>query len=124
MLFNAYALDSILLLAHNTCMSWDVKLDEAFDPEFDALSAGVQDELLAHAKLLEEFGPTLGRPRVDTLNGSRHANMKELRFDADGGVWRVAFAFDPKRQAILLVAGDKAGTSGRRFYKVLIKKAD
>ena len=45
---------------------------------------------LAHAGLLEQFGPTLGRPHVDTLNGSRHANMKELRFDADKGVWRLA----------------------------------
>ena len=46
--------------------------------------------------------------------GSRHANMKELRFDADDGVWRVAFAFDPKRKAILLVAGDKSGGTWRR----------
>jgi len=50
--------------------------------------------------------------------------MKELRFDADNGVWRVAFAFDPKRQAVLLVAGNKAGTSRKRFYKQLVKKAD
>jgi len=84
----------------------------------------VQDELLAHARLLEEFGPRLGRPRADTLNGSKHANMKELRFDADDGVWRVAFAFDSQRKAILLVAGDKSGVSQDRFYKVLIKKAD
>ena len=80
--------------------------------------------MLAHAKLLETFGPQLGRPRVDTLNGSKHANMKELRFDAADGIWRVAFAFDPKRRAILLVAGDKAGTSEKRFYKRLFKKAD
>ncbi len=78
-------------------MTWEVEFDPVFDPEFDALPAQVQDELLAHAKLLETFGPTLGRPRADTLNGSRHANMKELRFDAADGVWRVAFAFDPKR---------------------------
>jgi hypothetical protein len=84
----------------------------------------VQDELLAHARLLEEFGPRLGRPRADTLNGSKHANMKELRFDADDGVWRVAFAFDSRRKAILLVAGDKSGVSKDRFYKVLIRKAD
>ena len=50
--------------------------------------------------------------------------MKELRFDADNGVWRVAFAFDPERKAILLVAGDKAGTSQQRFYRQLIRKAD
>jgi hypothetical protein len=74
--------------------------------------------------MLQEFGPQLGRPRVDTLNNSRHANMKELRFDAVGAVWRVAFAFDPKRRAILLVAGDKSGVSERRFYRELIRKAD
>lgn len=105
-------------------MNWEVRFDPAFDPEFDILPLAVQDELLAQAKLLESFGPTLGRPRVDTLNGSRHANMKELRFVVDGGVWRVAFAFDPQRAAILLVAGDKSGTSERRFYRQLIRKAD
>lgn len=48
-------------------MVWDVRFDVAFDPEFDELPVAVQDELLAHARLLEEFGPTLGRPWVDTL---------------------------------------------------------
>lgn len=105
-------------------MSWEVLFDADFEPEFDELPEPVQDELLAHAKVLEEFGPTLGRPRVDTLKGSRHANMKELRFNADGGVWRVAFAFDPQRQAILLVCGDKSGVSERKFYDALIRKAD
>ena len=61
---------------------------------------------------------------MDTLKGSRHANMKELRFDAADGVWRVAFAFDPRRRAILLVAGDKSGVSEKRFYKQLIARAD
>ena len=84
----------------------------------------MQDELLAQAKFLETFGPTLGRPRVDTLKGSRHANMKELRFQADNGVWRVAFAFDLRRKAILLVVGDKSGVNERRFYRQVIKKAD
>ncbi|MEN2978341.1 type II toxin-antitoxin system RelE/ParE family toxin [Tistrella bauzanensis] len=84
----------------------------------------VQDELLASAKLLRVFGPQLGRPHVDTLNGSAFANMKELRFNAGDGVWRVAFAFDPERSAILLVAGDKSGASERRFYKSLIAEAD
>lgn len=105
-------------------MKWDVLFHEEFDPEFEALPEAVQDEVLAHAKLLEQFGPQLGRPRVDTLHGSRHANMKELRFDAVDGVWRVAFAFDLKRRAILLVCGDKSGGSERRFYRQLIAKAD
>lgn len=104
--------------------SWTIEFHDEFDPEFDALTEGVQDELLAQLALLEKIGPTLGRPRVDTLNGSAHANMKELRFAADGGEWRVAFAFDPRRRAIVLVAGDKSGGSERGFYKRLIKKAD
>ena len=85
---------------------WSVQLADEFDPEFLALPDEVQDVALAMTRLLQQFGPQLGRPRVDTLKDSRHANMKELRFDADGGVWRIAFAFDPKRHAILLVAGD------------------
>ena len=105
-------------------VSWTVLFHPVFDREFQALSEAVPDELLAHAKLLELLGPTLGRPRVDTLNGSRHANMKELRFDADNGVCRVAFAFDTKRQAILLVAGDKSGGGEKRFYRQLIRTAD
>jgi hypothetical protein len=105
-------------------MSWEVLFHDDFEPEFDELPQAVQDELLACARLLEEFGPTLGRPHADTLNGSAHANMKELRFKADDGVWRVAFAFDPKRKAILLTAGDKSGGSEAKFYKALIKKAD
>lgn len=63
-------------------------------------------------------------PYADTLKGSKHANMKELRFAADDGAWRVAYAFDPERQAILLVAGDKSGQSTRRFYRQLIARAD
>jgi hypothetical protein len=61
---------------------------------------------------------------VDTLNGSRHANMKELRFSAADGEWRVAFAFDTRRTAVLLVAGDKSGGGEKRFYRELIRKAD
>ena len=50
--------------------------------------------------------------------------MKELRFDAADGAWRVAFAFDPNRKAILLVCGDKSGGSEKRFYRQLVEKAD
>jgi hypothetical protein len=97
---------------------------DEFAPEFEALQDEVQDEILARSRLLREFGPRLGRPHVDTLKGSRHANLKELRFSAAGGEWRLAFASDPKRRAILLVAGDKAGIAERRFYRELIRKAD
>ena len=104
-------------------MIWEV-LHDAFEAEFAALERGVQTELLAVATLLGEYGPQLGRPYVDTLNGSKHANMKEMRFSAADGEWRVAFAFDSERNAIVLVAGDKSGGSQKRFYKQLIAKAD
>ncbi|MGA7796577.1 MAG: type II toxin-antitoxin system RelE/ParE family toxin [Candidatus Acidiferrales bacterium] len=105
-------------------VKWAVEMADEFKPEFDLLAQSVRNELLALAHVLQEFGPRLGRPRVDTLKGSRHANMKELRFSAADGEWRVAFAFDPKRKAILLVAGDKSGGSEKRFYRQLIRKAD
>src|SRR5260370_33172266 len=105
-------------------MGWKVDLHNDFLPEYRDLHKDVQDELLAHIELLEQFGPQLGRPRADTLNGSRFPNMKELRFDAADGVWRVAFAFDANRKAILLVAGDKSGVSEKRFYRQLIDVAD
>ena len=105
-------------------MSWVVQIGDEFKPEFLELAEDVRLEILALARLLQQFGPLLGRPRVDTLNGSRHANMKELRFSAADGEWRVAFAFDPKRHAILLLAGDKSGVGERRFYSELIRKAD
>ncbi len=105
-------------------MAWDVLVGDEFEPELAALPQDVQDEMFTMVRLLQQFGPQLGRPRVDTLKDSKHANMKELRFDAADGVWRVAFAFDIKRQAILLVAGDKSDGSQKRFYRELIRKAD
>ena len=104
-------------------MPWTVSFAKEFEPEFDALPQEVQDAILARALLLEREGPMLGRPHADTLSGSKHANMKELRCNAADGVWRIAFAFDPDRQAILLVGGDKSGGSEKRFYKSLIARA-
>ncbi len=105
-------------------MTWRVAFADEFLVEYEALPEAVQDGLLLGAKLLELYGPTLGRPHVDTLKGSRYVNMKELRFTADSGAWRVAFAFDPRRNAIVLVAGSKSGRSESRFYSQLIKTAD
>ena len=105
-------------------MNWSVGFYDEFVPEFRSLHKRVQDEAYAIAHLLEQFGSQLGRPWVDTLKGSRHANMKEMRFSAADGEWRLAFAFDPERTAMLLVVGDKSGGSERRFYRALIHKAD
>jgi len=105
-------------------MAWNVYFHHAFEAEFQLLAEKVQDELLAHVTKIEAFGPTLGRPSVDTLKASKHKNMKELRFQVEKGVWRLAFAFDPKRQAILLVAGNKQGKNQKKFYQDLIHFAD
>ena len=87
-------------------MRWRVvEIDDEFEPEFDELHEDVRTEILALTRLLQQFGPQLGRPRVDTLNDSRHANRKELRFSAAGGEWRVVFAFDTKRKAIRTCCG-------------------
>jgi transcriptional regulator with XRE-family HTH domain len=104
--------------------AWRVEFHPDFIPEFAALSLGVRREILAQATLLSTIGPTLGRPSVDTLKGSRIPNLKELRCTAEGGVWRVAFAFDGQRVAVLLVAGDKRGVSRDRFYRRLIALAE
>jgi hypothetical protein len=103
---------------------WKVEFHDEFLVEFREFSVLVKRELAARIERLQERGPLLGRPYVDTLKGAQHANMKELRFEADGGVWRVAFAFDPERAAILLIGGNKAGVSKGRFYSELIETAD
>ena len=107
-------------------MTWSVLFHDDFDAEFVALGEDVQENLLAAAKAVQIAGPKAGRPHVDTLQGSKHANMKELRFTAHDGreVWRAAFAFDPARNAVVLVAGDKQGGNESLFYKRLIKVAD
>jgi hypothetical protein len=78
---------------------WIIRLHDGFEPEFEALPEAVQDELLALLALLKAYGPELGRPHADTLNGSRFANMKELRFRAGDGVWRAAYALPDRTNA-------------------------
>ena len=103
---------------------WEVQFHAAFEAEVSAFESDVRVALIAAARLLQDYGPQLGRPHADTLKGSKHANMKELRLEAADGEWRAAFAFDPERRAIMLVAGDKSGGSQKRFYRQLIAKAD
>lgn len=105
-------------------MAWGVAFHPTFKEEIAELPRDVRIALLSFIKPLQEYGPNLGRPDVDTLKGSNFPNMKELRFQAAGGVWRAAFAFDPVRNAIVLVCGDKSGVSQKQFYRRLIDKAD
>jgi hypothetical protein len=103
---------------------WTVDFHDEFAPEFRRFSKEIQDSLFTLLIKLRQFGPQLGRPDVDTLKGAQHPNMKELRFSIADEEWRVAFAFDPKRKAILLTGGSKSGISQRRFYGSLIRVAD
>jgi hypothetical protein len=103
-------------------MEWDVLLDPDFEAWLLAQDTGVRRAIAAHAGLLKEFGPTLGRPQVDTLKGSKLGNLKELRIQHQGTPWRVLFIFDPKRRAILLVGGTKQGNA--RWYKTAIPLAE
>lgn len=104
-------------------MRWTVLEHPDFQEERDALPAEVSDKLDEVILALEEIGPKLGRPLVDTLANAKYKKMKEIRI-AVGGAWRFAFAFDEERQAIILCGGNKEGSSKTKFYKGLIKKAD
>jgi hypothetical protein len=103
-------------------MEWKVLFDEEFKVWFEALEQGLQDEILARVGLLGSLGPNLGRPNVDGIKGSAFSNMKELRVQYKGKPWRILFAFDPKRNAILLVGGNKTGK--KDWYKSHIPIAD
>lgn len=104
------------------CMEWQVLLDEEFEEWLGEQETDLRDEILAYGKLLAAYGSMLGRPRVDTIQGSKFTNMKELRIQWKGQPWRILFAFDPKRRSILLVGGNKQ--SDKRWYYKNIPIAD
>ncbi|WP_235211638.1 type II toxin-antitoxin system RelE/ParE family toxin [Janthinobacterium sp. RA13] len=110
----------------NVPRTWPVTFHDDFDAEFDALPVDVQDELLASADALSKLGPAAGRPHVGTLKNPKHPNMKELRFKANNGVevWRAVFAFDTRREAVILVAAAKQGVNEDKFYRDLLFKAN
>ena len=78
--------------------------------------------MLAHIEVLRERGPQLSRPRADTLKGSRLTNLKELRVQHRGEPYRILYAFDPKRQGVLLIGGNKAGD--KKWYDKMIPRAE
>ena len=101
---------------------WEVEFTDEFGRWWETLDADEQESIAASVELLRQLGPQLPRPHADTLKGSRHANMKELRTQHAGRPFRTMFAFDPRRTAILLIGGDKTGDD--RFYQRLIPLAD
>jgi hypothetical protein len=103
-------------------MAWGVEGTDEFAEWFGSLDADDQDAVDRSVGLLEASGPTLGRPHVDTVRDSRHANMKELRVQSGGDPLRIFFAFDPRRVGLLLIGGSKKGDD--RFYARMIREAD
>lgn len=103
---------------------WNVVATVEFDRWLSDQDTVCRQQFIRVVTLLRLSGPSLGRPYADTLKGSRFVNMKELRINAKRLAIRIAFVFDPQRNAVLLVAGDKRGVSEQRFYRSLIDKAD
>jgi hypothetical protein len=101
---------------------WEVEFTDEFGHWWHTLNAAQQDAVDRAVGMLEGVGPALSRPMADTVKGSRHPNMKELRVQQGGSPLRVFFAFDPRRCAILLIGGSKAGDE--RFYDRMIPIAD
>lgn len=101
---------------------WEVEFTNEFGCWWESLTPDEQEDLYASVEVLRQLGPALPRPYADTLKGSRHANMKELRTQHRGRPLRILFAFDPRRCAILLIGGDKTGD--RHFYERMIPIAD
>ena len=101
---------------------WDVIDDPDYRAWFEVQAVEVRDAIVAAVIVLSTLGPQLGRPLVDTLKGSRLPNLKELRVRCQGDPYRILFAFDPARRAILLVGGNKGGD--KRWYKVNIPIAE
>lgn len=102
---------------------WQIQTTDVFDVWFDSLDDMNRASVLAGMLVLREKGPALSRPYADTVKGSIHPNMKELRVQSKGSPIRVFFAFDPHRVGILLCAGDKKGKD-KRFYDDMLLVAD
>lgn len=103
-------------------MTWDVEYTDDFGEWYTGLTEGEQESIRSDVKLLEVYGPDLRFPKSSGVKGSRHDHMRELRIQHDGRPYRVLYAFDPRRVALLLIGGDKTGND--RWYNEFIPVAD
>ncbi len=97
-------------------MAWEVEVSDEFRDWYESLQTDLRSTIAAAVDRLEANGPELGRPFADTLEGSRFPNMKELRVQYRGRPYRILFIFDPRRNAYLILGGDKSG-SGRWYQE-------
>jgi hypothetical protein len=103
-------------------MTWLVEVTDEFTAWWDTLTEEEKVDIYAVEQLLEDRGPTLPFPYSSGINGSRHSHMRELRVQHDGRPYRILYAFDPRRAAILLLGGDKTGDDS--WYDKTVPKAD
>ena len=103
-------------------MAYEVEVTDEWLAWFDQLTVDEQEELAATIGLLEVRGPHLPYPYSSAVSSSRHSHMRELRTQVHGRPFRTLYAFDPRRVAILLIAGDKTGND--RWYDVFVPRAD
>jgi len=103
-------------------VAWTVEVSDEFAEWYRELTDDEHESVNFSVDLLEELGPSLGRPHADAVRDSRHANMKELRVQHQGRPYRILFAFEPRRAAYLILGADKTGDAN--WYRVNIKKAD
>lgn len=103
-------------------MAWHVEVTDEFEQWWDELGEDEQKSVAAVEGLLQERGPTLPFPYSSDIKMSRHGHMRELRIQHKGEPYRVLYAFDPRRTAILLLGGDKGGDD--RWYEIHVPKAD
>ncbi|CAN5449047.1 type II toxin-antitoxin system RelE/ParE family toxin [soil metagenome] len=103
-------------------MKWEIEGTDEFDAWFDGLSESERADVIAVVDLLEAKGPHLGFPHTSGVEASRHSHMRELRIQHAGRPYRVLYAWDPRRTAILLLGGDKTGDD--RWYEKNVPIAD
>ena len=114
---NAYVFGGIM-------STWNIKQTAEFQEWFDEADKKLQEAIVEHVELLRQMGPQLARPYADTLKGSSITNLKELRFDSGEKVIRVFYVFDPDRNGVLLIGGNKSSSQGKTFYKDIIDKSE
>ncbi len=103
-------------------MTWEVEFTDEFGNWWEALTEDEQISIDAAVKLLEAEGPKLPFPFSSGINRSRHGHMRELRIQHAGAPYRILYAFDPRRAAILLIGGNKTGKE--RWYLQFVPLAD
>jgi hypothetical protein len=103
-------------------MTWTVEYTDELGVWWATLTESEQESVDASVRLLESRGPQLGFPHSSGIHGSRHAHLRELRIQHQGRPYRILYAFDPRRNAILLIGGDKTGQD--RWYEIFVPLAD